>query len=274
MAVLDKNKVNRTSDTTESTSTSEGKGGRVVDILQDKSLPTGEKHKLDASEDAWEYGAPPKAGRFSLKCFLAKDGVVLYDDDKSKPPGYGIALECKVVNSKGGEADGVTVFPRVTTFIARGKNISTAAGLVVKFGYKIPAEADAKSIATLLVMALKKEPVCDVELDWRGWSRLEERAVYKTMAAFPTDEHGEPIHIVDYKVVAGPHKGEIDTITAQPNVVHWYGKGEASKPAKGHVAVPKKEPVTLAPAEDEGEEQAKAASVGNGVEDDLQLLEE
>jgi hypothetical protein len=283
MAVLDKNKINRSvSDTQEKDSRGTGEEkGKVVDLFQQKDLPTGEKHKLDATEDAWEYGAPPKAGRYSIKCFLAKDGVKLFDDDPNRPVGYGISLECKIVNSQGGEFDGVTLFPRVSTFIGRGKNISTAAGLIAKFGYKVPSEADALTIAKLLVQALKKEPVCDIEQDWQGWSKLDQRVAYRGQSSFPVDEHGEPIHIVEYRTV----KGLIEEIRAQPNVVHWYGKGEASNaPTAGKVQTIKPQ-AQLRLAEDEESVQpaqtagkASAASAGNGntntEEDDLQLLEE
>lgn len=228
MAVIDKSKQTAVHSDAAETKKEGERNGRTVNLLEDKSLPSGKKSKLDITEDAWEYSAPPKPGRFSLKLFLAKDGVTCYDDDPNREPSYGIAMEAKIVNSANGEYDNVTVFPRVSTGIARGKNLSTAAGLLVKLGYKVPSEADDKTIAILVVQALKKEPVTDVELDWNGYSKLEKREVYKGMLAFPTDEHGEHLHIVEYKT-----KGQIEEIRAQLKVVHWYGKGETGSVNKG-----------------------------------------
>jgi hypothetical protein len=246
MAVLDKNKVGKqNSDATESADSKETKG-RKVDVLQDKSLPTGEVHKLDAEEDAWAFSAPPKTGRYKIKLFLGKDGVICYDDDKDKESGYSINLEGKIVESEGGEFDNITVFPKVVTFFGRGKSISTAAGLLVKMGYKLPDSADQVTIAKLVVMALKKEPIIDVELDWQGWSKLEKRVVYKGMTSFPVGEDNEYQHIVDYKSSKGSEE-----IRAQCQVVHWYGKGEQSKAPKGP-ATGSGNVVQLRPADDEG----------------------
>lgn len=276
MAVIDKKNVAKTqSDTTETTT--ESTKGRIVDVLQDKSLPTGEKRKIDTTEDAWAFSAPPKAGRYSIKLFLAKDGVTCFDKDPTKEPGYSVAIEGKIVNSQGGEFDNVTVFPRVVTFFGRGKNISTAAGLIDKLGYKVPNEADQLEIAKLLVLALKKEPVIDVELDWQGWSKLESRVVYKGMHAFPHDEQGEPMHIVEYKSSKG-----LEEINAQAQVVHWYKKGEQSKVSKGSTNSGSRNIVTLRPAADEDEgttaiqeqvTQAKGTPAPTNDEDLASMLE-
>ena len=246
--------------------------------MQDKSLPTGEVHKLDTSEDAWAFSAPPKAGAFELKLFLAKEGVKCYDDDKDKEPGYGIAMEAKIVNSPNGEFDGVVVFPRVATFLGRGKNISTAAGLIHKLGFKVPEEAHQLKIAQLLVQALKREPVTKVELDWRGYSKIEKRNVFRNMEAFPKDKDGEPMHIVDYKA----SNGQIEEIRANLDVVHWYGKGEEVKAkgpghtgAKSAAAGAVKGPVLLSPSDDDIEASTPAAASANSTTaDDLSDLEE
>ncbi len=226
MAVLDKNAMKATTKLSDSQDkVNEGEKGRIVNVLEDKSLPTGEVHKIDATEDAWAFNAPPPSGRYTLKVVLAKDGDKCYDDDQDKEPGYGIAMEGKIINSKGGEYDGVVLFPRVATFFGRGKNISTAAGLLVKFGLIIPESANQLQVAQWLVKHLKKEPVIDFELDWRGYSKIEKRNVFRNMEAFPKDTEGNPIHIVQYKTSTGV----IEEIKANADVVHWYGKGEESK---------------------------------------------
>jgi len=231
MAVVDKKAVTRTvSDAQESTKEKGEQKGRVVDVLTDINLPTGEVHKLDPTEDAWAFSAPPKAGRYTIKCVLAKDGVRVFDDDKTKEPGYGIAMEARIINSPNGEFDNVMVFPRASTFLGRGKNISTAAALISKFGKKLPSEeANQLQVAQWLVKTLKGEPTCDVELDWRGYSSELKRVVARNMEAFPKDAEGNPLHIYDYKHA----DGHLEEIKAQLDVVHWYSKGEASKPGHG-----------------------------------------
>lgn len=258
MAVLDKRNVaQQKSDTEEST----GKGkseGIVVDILQDKTLPTGERRKHDITEDAWAYSAPPPTGRYKIKLHPAKDPVTIYKNDDDRPPIYNIAIEGEIVESKDGEFDKVRVFPRVSTAVGRGKGISTAAGLIVKLGYKLPEEIDDLSLARLVLKALMKEPMVDVEIDWQAYSKEDKRVVYRGMHKFPQDAQGEPMHVVDYMTKAKV----TEEIRANLDVTHWYGKGET-----GNVRTPKRgEPakvvqtVTLAPDPDE-EDAAQAAPV-------------
>lgn len=228
MAVIDSksNKTrNLTSDAAESAK--ETDSGRVVDIFSEKGLPSGKKVKLDATEDAWAYSAPPPAGPQDIKLFLAKEAVTLKPKDKDKEMDddnsyYSISMEAKIV-SDDKSINNLTVFPYVNTILGRGKNISTAAGLIVKLGYKLPAEASDFEIAKLLCLAIKKEPITKVELDWQGYSKTLGKTVYPSMTSFPTDKEGNHQHIVEYK-----HKdGAIEEIRAQLKVVHWYSKGEA-----------------------------------------------
>ncbi len=259
MAVIDKNKASSIKSDTEE---KEGKQseGRVVDILQDKNLPAGEKRKHDVSEDAWEFSAPPPAGRYSIKLHPAKDAVTIYDKDRQgneMNPIYSIAIEGEIVNSPSGEYDKVRVFPRVSTAVGRGKNISTAAGLLAKLGFTkaLENELEDKSLAVLVMKALMKEVVTDVEIDWQAYSKEDKRVAYRGMHKFPQDANGQPMHIVDYKTKAG----QIEEIRPSLEVTHWYGKGETSK---GPVNTPQqaKGTTTLTLATDE-EEEAPAAPV-------------
>lgn len=278
MAVIDKTKQSAVKPDAE-----DEKKGKTVDLLQEKNLPEGEKRKHDITEDAWEFSAPPKAQRFSIKIHPAKDPVTLYQDDKDRPPIYNIAIEGEIVNSTNGEFDKVRVFPRVSTAVGRGKNISTAAGLLVKLGFKIPEEISDKSLATLVLKALMKEPVTDVEVDWQGYSKEEKRVVYRGMHRFPQDENGEPMHIVDYKTKSG----SIEEIKANLDVTHWYSKGEkgsikdksasAAAGANGGTAIKGTTQLTL--ARDEEEEGGKPVPVAvkeseKSIEDELTELEE
>jgi hypothetical protein len=283
MAVIDtKNKTrNLTSDAAESSSSSDNEKGKVVDIFSEKGLPTGKKVKLDATEDAWTYSAPPPAGPFDIKLFLAASPVTL----KEREPGdsdtsyYSIALEGKIV-SEDKSINNMTVFPYVNTIIGRGKNISTAAGLIVKLGYKLPGdgEADDYTIAKVLCMAIKKEPIVKVELEWQGYSKTDKKVVYPNMASFPVDENGNHVHIVEYKC----KDKSVEEIRAQLKVDHWYGKGEKpeEKPVKSSVGASGgtgKGSVTQMPLlmNDDAREVVQASGSGkNGITDEDLLLED
>lgn len=272
MAVIDKSKAAQQKSDTEEKDSKQSEG-RVVDILQDKNLPAGEKRKHDVSEDAWEYSAPPPAGRYSIKLHPAKDPVIIYDTDRqgnAMNPIYSISIEGEIVNSPGGEYDKVRVFPRVSTAVGRGKNISTAAGLLAKLGFTkaLENELEDKSLAVLVMKALMKEIVTDVEIDWQGYSKEDKRVAYRGMHKFPQDANGQPQHIVEYITKAKV----TEDIKASLEVTHWYGKGEASK---GPTPVAQaKGPQTLTLASDDEEEgqtavapaapkaQAKGATAG------------
>jgi hypothetical protein len=279
MAVIDtKNKTrNLTSDAADSSTTSSDDQGKVVDIFSQKGLPTGKKVKLDATEDAWAYSAPPPAGPQDIKLFLAKEAVKLMPLDKEKEMDddnsyYSISIEAKIV-SDDPSLKNITVFPRVNTIIGRGKNISTAAGLVVKLGYKLPAEASDFEIAKLLCLAIKKEPVTKVEFEWQGWSKTDKKVVYPNMASFPVDELGNHMHIVEYKC----KDKSVEEIRAQLKVDHWYGKGEQpSKKEKGKEKAKSTSqmPMLLVNDPEVKEVAATGESKGGVTADDLELLEE
>jgi len=273
MAVIDtKSKTrNLTSDAAESAK--ETDSGRVVDIFSEKGLPTGKKVKLDASEDAWAFSAPPAAGPQDIKLFLAKEAVTLKPRDKEKEMDdensyYSISMEAKIV-SDDKTINNLTVFPYVNTIIGRGKNISTGAGLIVKLGYKLPPEASDYEIAKLLCLAIKKEPIAKVELDWQGYSKILGKNVYNSMTAFPTDKEGSHMHIVEYK-----HKdGTVEEIRAQLKVVHWYGKGEQPTErvkATGGAGAGKVTEMPLLMNVDEV--QQVAAEQAKGSDGDMELL--
>lgn len=283
MAVIDKSKAAQQKSDTEEKDSKQSEG-RVVDILQDKTLPAGEKRKHDVTEDAWEFSAPPPAGRYTVKLHPAKDAVTIYDTDRqgnAMNPIYSIAIEGEIVNSPNGEYDKVRVFPRVSTAVGRGKNISTAAGLIHKLGYKLPEEIEDRALAVLVMKALMKEPTCDVEIDWQGYSKEDKRVAYRGMHKFPQDSQGQPMHIVEYMTKAK----QTEDIRASLEVVHWYGKGEASKtaaPAQAQQA--KTQTLTLAtdeeeevapvtPAKAKGATATAAQPIQPSIEDELEELE-
>lgn len=238
MAVLQKGqRTNTVASGSQSDATEQSESrARVVDILQDKSLPTGTKMKLAVQdgkplEDAWEFAAPPDEGRYSLRILLGKDPVnMYYADEKNPDPAdvtYTIGLECKLTDEA---YVGSTVFAGLSTRIARGKNISTAAGFLWKLGYKIPEEVTHRDLAKLVVQCVMKEPSLDAFLKWQGWSKLDSRVAYPNQAAFPFDvETGKHSHIVEYK----SKSGQIEEIRAQLKVDHWFGKKDTEDNYKG-----------------------------------------
>lgn len=175
------------------------KFGRVEPTTVDLNatgLKAGKRSKLDPTEDAWANSAPPPKGEYTLKVFLAKDGmkmglIDLKDEDSVF---YEAELETKVKHDNP-EYDNFTVFSRVSTKIGRGKNISTMAGLINKMGYKLPDEATPLQIAKLLKAAIAKEPVLyNNMLDWSGWSQNDNKVICTSMDDFPEDEEGNPVH--------------------------------------------------------------------------------
>jgi hypothetical protein len=194
---------------------------------------------LDLNEDAWEYGAPPPHDVYSFKLFPGKE-CFSYVRSNPKDPKSDIiitaVMEAKV-QSDNPEYDGSVVFTRVSTRLGRGKNISTMAGLLVKLGYGEHLKKDMqagkltpKRLAQILEAALKKEPVCKGELDWRGAysitnTRGDEEWVNKFnhYEDFPDNPDGEgKLHICQVK----GKDGENHEIRAQAQITRWFGKNE------------------------------------------------
>jgi hypothetical protein len=218
-----------------------------VDLTQVKLI--GKVSKLDATEDAWEFSAPPDPGAYKFKLFLSKDGFKQgrYDPRDAEVVYYLCGVEAKLV-SDNTEIDGFTVFAYFSTRIGRRKNISTMAGMIVKMGYKLPNEASDLQIAKMFSQALKKEPIVEGELDWRGAYQESEGKkewinVFRTYAEFPeVDKVRQHVTMVNDK---GGNKHEV---RAQATVKRWYGKGEAKQGPVGLVSAPR-----LAPAKAEPE---------------------
>lgn len=207
----------------------------VVDITSNQ-LKAGKKSKLDPTEDAWSYSAPPAKGAYSLKVFLAKEAFKqgFFDPQDEDSVFYEAELECKIVSDKA-EEDGFTVFGRVSTKIGRGKNISTMAGLLVKMGFKIPEEVAPLQLARMMKAAIAKEPILHNCLcDWSGWSKNDEKVIYTSMDDFPEDEEGNPMH----EVTITNKDGGREKIKATLKIREWGSKAksvvastEAPKPA-------------------------------------------
>jgi hypothetical protein len=255
----------------------------VVDITSN-TLKAGKKSKLDPTEDAWSYSAPPAKGAYSLKVFLAKDAFKqgFFDPQDEDSVFYEGELECKIVSDKPDE-DGFTVFGRVSTKIGRGKNISTMAGLLVRMGFKIPDEATPLQLARMLKAAIAKEPVLHNCLcDWSGWSKNDEKVIYTSMDDFPEDEEGNPMH----EVTITNKDGGREKIKATLKIREWGTKAKstiaeapkavkASQAATPAPAIRKTKPAPPAPVVvEEEEETVEVAASGDGEEEEITLEED
>lgn len=256
---------------------------KVIASLKD--LPDGPEVQLDPSEDAWEYGAPPPAGIYKVKLMLSKDPFKLqqYDAKDPKATAIQVALDCKIV-SEDKDLDGTPVFTNVSTRVFRGKNISTAAGLIVKLGFKLPSAISDKKVAQLVEAAVKKEPVITCELDWRGSFSVPNPKggkdtwvnVFNHYADFPKAEDGSRLHIVRHETKEHGTK----EVRAMVQVVRFFGKGDTiPEPGKvGLVSQPKaltlqkEEEVTLESTPTIAKAQALQPQAKKEEESDLELM--
>ncbi len=253
---------------------------KAVD-LSDKSLKTGVKSKLDPTEDAWEFSAPPDMGRYRLKLFLGKEGFQqgLRDEEDSNSVYYQANLECKIV-SDDSETNGYSVFATVTTKIGKRKNISTMAGLVGKCGYKVPTEATDLEIAKLFKAVLAKEPILGAELDWeagyrdgKDWVR-----VFSSQEDFPEADGGGYEHVC--RVTR--KDGGKEEVRAQLKIKEWYGKNDKEESKAKPVKPSKTELVGDDEEEKEVEKEEKTKKTEKASkkeekaeeDEDLSLLEE
>jgi hypothetical protein len=219
----------------------------VADLLIE-----GEAVKMDYTEDAWSYGAPPPFGVYDFKLFLDKDGIKMSQEDPKNDKSVYIqfSLIGKIV---GGDFDGVPCYSRVNTRIFRGKDISTMAGLLsklVKDPNLIPNPITPRKLAGLLEQVLKKEPIVKGELDWRGSYSYKDKDtnkdvyenVYRHYSEFPDDPEnkGQKIHSI---MVNNVHTGGKVEVRAMTQINRFYGKNEnptlTSQPRSvGTVAIP------------------------------------
>jgi hypothetical protein len=211
---------------------------RVVDIFNDDT-PEGTKRKINREEDAFKRVAPPEQGRYSLKLMPGIDTVTENVNKQGQFESYTINIEGRVVNA--GENDNAVVFARVSTRYARGKEISTAAALIGKLGYKVPDEASDKQIARMLVTALQKEPIIHNNLlDWKASYQTQSGKwvnQFNSMDDFPVDEDGNHQHIVTVTT----RDGGREELVAQLYVKEWGGKGTTQESTKTTVIVEEEE---------------------------------
>jgi hypothetical protein len=190
--------------------------------------------KFNLEEDAWGYPPPPPKGVYSIKCFLAKQGVQTYLADEKEPSSLFISgnIEGRIVENE--EYEDVPVFTTVNTRVFRGRDISTMVGFLVKIGAAkfIKNPGTPMQIADVFERALKRnEPVVKVELDWRGSYQMRD------------DKTGQDIWVnacnkyEDFELIkGGPLRSNVKHITgrdglpkevrAQVRVTRFFAKGE------------------------------------------------
>lgn len=187
--------------------------------------------KQDLTEDAWEFGAPPPRNVYDVKLMLDKDGILSALENADDP--HSIWFQIKMIAKIENNADyeGQRVYTQVDTRIFKGKNISRAASLMVKLGFKIPEVITPKKLAQYVEAALKKEPTIKAELDWRGSYQYTDKDgekkyenVYNHYDEFPLDKDKKTrLHIV---TVPNKHNGGNTEIRAMLQLVRFYGKND------------------------------------------------
>lgn len=234
---------------------------KVEPVLIDPAnftLANSEAMEMDLEADAYERAAPPPAGRYDLHFTPSEKCYELRKTDDGTE--YVVAnLEGRIVNCPNEELNGTMVFARVSTFLGRGKKISTMAYVLLKMGYpkeKLSGAITPNELVNKFSKFLIKQDrvVKDCLLDWQGWSQLQEKVVYSKMADFPKGPDGKHLHIVDYRKMGNPS----EEITAKLKLKDWGGSSGApgaakapTSPAKAPVVVKRSAVVAAAPEEDE-----------------------
>lgn len=214
--------------------------------------------QLDVEADAYERSAPPPAGRYNVhftpseKCYELKK-----TEDGTE---YVVAnLEGRIVDCPNDELNGFMIFARVSTFLGRGKKISTMAYVLLKMGYpkeKLQGELTVEELVNKFNKFIIKQDrvVKDCLLDWQGWSQVQEKVIFSKMADFPKGPDGKHLHIVDYRKAGQPS----EEITARLKLKDWGGSSGApggakapASPAKAPVVVKRSAVVAATPEEDE-----------------------
>lgn len=190
--------------------------------------------KFNLEEDAWGYPPPPPRGVYSIKCFLAKQGVQVYLADEKDPSSLFASgnIEGRIVENE--EYEDTPIFTTVNTRVFRTRDISTMVGFLVKIGAAkfIKNPGTPMQIADVFERVLKKnEPVVKVEIDWRGSYQMRD------------DKTGMDVWVncctkyEDFNPIPGSSlKNHIKNLTgkdglpkevrAQIRVTRFFGKGE------------------------------------------------
>lgn len=184
--------------------------------LANMELAEGAEQEYDLSEDAWETAAPPPDGDYKVKLFRNKKFVEQAKTDDGDVF-YRANLVCKITSDE--DWSKVSVFAKVSTYIPDGKNISTAVGLLLKLGVKVPDKSTPLAIMRLLENTLKSEPQLWVNGQWKAWDMPKMEWIKVGMRNFPeTNIKGKFHHVVR------DSKG--NTVNGKFSVEKWFGLTE------------------------------------------------
>jgi hypothetical protein len=190
--------------------------------------------KYNLEEDAWGYPPPPPRGVYSIKCFLAKQGVQTYLADEKEPSTLYLTgnIEGRIVENE--EYEDVPVFTTVNTRVFRGRDISTMVGFLVKIGAAkfIKNPGTPMQIADVFERVLKKnEPVVKAEIDWRGSYQMRDDKTGLDVWVNACNKY-EDFDLVPGSAVRSHIKhitgkdGLPKDIRAQVRVTRFFAKGE------------------------------------------------
>lgn len=188
---------------------------KAIDI-NDTSLPEGKQQQINPEADAWEQAAPPPDGTYEFKLFFAQQGFQLGKTDDGDVY-YVSNLQCKI-QSDDPKLKDRTTFAKVSTFISAGKEISTMAGMIRKFGVNVPTTIAPLELCKLFRKCISKEPKLYSAGEWKAWDMEEEAWILVGQSKFPKLPDGGHNHVVRSK------KGE--QVTAKWKHNRWYGLKE------------------------------------------------
>lgn len=184
---------------------------KTIDI-NDTSLPEGKEETINPNADAWERACPPPDGVYLVKLHEAKTAYQQGKTDDGEI--YYVAnVECRIQENE--EWKDVVIFGKVSTYIGAGKEISTMAGLIVKFGVKVQPNVTHLALVKLLKKILAKEPKLYVEGEWKAWDMNTGSWLKQGMKTFPKLETGG-----GYNHVIRDSKGGI--VTAKFKPMKWW----------------------------------------------------
>lgn len=250
-----------------------------VDI-NDVSLADGIETELDLKEDFQARACPPpgrsevnKPKLYKMKVFCEDTSFeqnTKFNFAANDPNGkyYTKQLICKLQDPTGTWQDSICYY-KISTAVPKGKKISSAAGLLLLMGIKVPAKITDKALAQLVYKGVtlldsKDKNYVVGDCDWSAWDKtktskraefgsqaiLSNGKVATSMANFPRKADGTFEHIAYTKdgleVIAGLKVLKIHAL-AKPVAT------PAQEPAKAIVAQPKpqaKPPVKEEPVED------------------------
>lgn len=258
---------------------------KTLTSFKDLQLDSPERTE-DLTEDAWSFGAPPPAGVYNFKWFMAKEGIKIGYTVKDDPSTVfaNVSLEGVLQDDK--EWEDSRAYAYLDSRIFRGKQISTMTAFLVKAAgeeaVRKQGRLTLKKLGTLVENFMKKEPMVRAETDWRGSYKYthpksgEEvyENVYSHYSDFPPDpeDKSKRLHVASVTGKDGlPHE-----VRAQVRVVRFLGKGEEVKLVSQPKKVAAAAPLALAELE-EGPVIAKNAPASKPVavqndDDDMGLL--